>query len=74
MNDRPFFLCMNTECEFRMKYQIVIKTAKIKFVQLQANQAKLGIIPGNGVPMQFLDKRIKFIFARDNWIELKYWG
>ena len=25
------------------------------------------------MPTQFLDKRIKFIFAGDNWIKLKYW-
>ncbi len=27
-----------------------------------------------GVPTQFLDKRIKFIFGGDKWIKLKYWG
>ncbi len=27
-----------------------------------------------GVPTQFLDKRIKFIFGRDKWIRFKFWG
>ena len=26
------------------------------------------------MPMQFLDKRIKFIFVRDKWIELEFLG
>ncbi len=32
------------------------------------------MVPLVGCPMHFLDERIKFIFGRDKWIKLKFWG
>ena len=32
------------------------------------------IVASSGVPTQFLDQRVKFIFGGDKWIKLKYRG
>ena len=34
----------------------------------------MAVLKVTWVLTQFLDKRIKFIFVRDKWIKLKFWG